>query len=337
MIKKLLLLSAVAMLSCSEKNSYTVNGTVESESFNGLTVCLKKIVDKQLTTVDSTVIEDNTFTFKGTIETPAIYFITVANALRAEFILESAKIDVTIGNGLYSVSGTEMNVAISDYMKQRADIMQKNDESIDTELQNLGYEFLKKNINNKAGECMSIRITNRMEPEKIDELLALANPETLQLERFKDIVIRTAAAKKVAVGQHFVDLVMPSPHGDTVKLSDYAGKGKYVLVDFWASWCNPCRQAMPELVEIYEKYKGKDFEIVGVSFDQDKESWIAGIEELNMTWVQMSDVKFWQSEGAKLYNVRGIPHTVLIDPQGIIIEKDLGGAELQAKLEELIK
>jgi peroxiredoxin len=87
---------------------------------------------------------------------------------------------------------------------------------------------------------------------------------------------------------------------------------------------------------VYAQYKDKNFEIVGVSFDKEKDKWLSGIEELGITWVQMSDVKFWQSEGAKLYNVRSIPHTVLIDPQGIIIEKNLRGQALKDKLAELI-
>ena len=127
------------------------------------------------------------------------------------------------------------------------------------------------------------------------------------------------------------------PEGKIVKLSDYVGKGKVVLVDFWASWCGPCRREMPNLVETYAKYKGKNFEIVGVSLDQDGAAWKEAIKKMNMTWPQMSDLKFWQSEGAQLYAVNSIPHTVLIDGSGKIIARGLHGEELQAKIAEAVK
>ena len=148
---------------------------------------------------------------------------------------------------------------------------------------------------------------------------------------------QTEKQKKTAVGTKFIDFEMQTPEGKTVKLSDYAGKGKVVLVDFWASWCGPCRREMPNLVEAYAQYKGKNFEIVGVSLDQDAAAWKESIKKLNMTWPQMSDLKFWQSEGAQLYAVNSIPHTVLIDGDGTIIARGLHGEGLQAKLAEVVK
>ena len=109
------------------------------------------------------------------------------------------------------------------------------------------------------------------------------------------------------------------------------------IVDFYASWCGPCRREMPNLVEAYAQYKGKNFEIVGVSLDQDGAAWKEAINKLNMTWPQMSDLKFWQSEGAQLYAVNSIPHTVLIDGDGTIIARGLHGEELQTKIAEAVK
>jgi len=144
-------------------------------------------------------------------------------------------------------------------------------------------------------------------------------------------------AKATSVGQKFADLSMLTPEGKSIKLSDYAGKGKYVLIDFWASWCGPCRQEMPNLVKAYSQYKDKGFEIVGVSFDKNGKSWKDGITKLNITWPQMSDLKYWDCEGAKIYAIRSIPHTVLLDKDGKIIARGLHGAELLSKLAELIK
>ena len=109
------------------------------------------------------------------------------------------------------------------------------------------------------------------------------------------------------------------------------------MVDFWASWCGPCRQEMPNLVEIYAKYKSKGFEIVGVSLDQTADAWKNGIKQLKMTWPQMSDLKYWNCEGAKLYAVSSIPHTVLIGKDGTILDRGLRSEDLQKKLAELLK
>ena len=108
-----------------------------------------------------------------------------------------------------------------------------------------------------------------------------------------------------------------------------------MLLDFWASWCSPCRKEMPLLVELYNTYKDKDFEIVGYSLDRDIESWKKGIEDLHITWPQLSDTAYWKSLPVQTYDIHGIPNTILIDPQGIIIEKGLRGEKLVQKLQEL--
>ena len=135
----------------------------------------------------------------------------------------------------------------------------------------------------------------------------------------------------------YINLKMENPEGQPVSLSDYLNKGKYVLVDFWASWCAPCRKQMPELVRIYNEYKNKNFEIVGVSFDTNRQNWINGLKEMDMTWPQMSDLKGWESPAVMLYGIQGIPHTILLSPDGKIIAKDLKGENLVNKLNDLFK
>ena len=144
-------------------------------------------------------------------------------------------------------------------------------------------------------------------------------------------------AEATAVGTQYTDFEMPAPDGKTIKVSDFVAKNKYTLVDFWASWCGPCRAEMPTVVKAYTDYHAKGLEVVGVSLDNDKDAWLKAISELKMPWPQMSDLKGWECEGAALYNVRSIPANVLIDQQGRIIAKDLRGVDLLNKMAELLK
>ncbi len=168
--------------------------------------------------------------------------------------------------------------------------------------------------------------------EKLADKLQLENPSPKYAQAF---IAGIKRIKGVGVGDIAPDFSLNDPEGKQVSLSSL--KGKYVLLDFWASWCGPCRKENPNVVRLYEQYKDKDFEIYGVSLDRDKDAWIKAIKDDNLTWVHGSDLKYWSSDVAVQYGVNGIPATYLLDQEGRVIAKNLRGAALERKLEELLK
>lgn len=143
------------------------------------------------------------------------------------------------------------------------------------------------------------------------------------------------AATAVKVGMEAPDFTLPDPNGKMISLKSL--RGKYVLLDFWASWCGPCREENPNVVKAFQQFKGKNFTVLGVSLDKTKDQWLAAIAKDGLTWNHVSDLKFWDSSVVPLYGINAIPTNFLLDPQGKVIASDLRGDALTAKLREVLK
>ncbi|MCX6290830.1 MAG: TlpA disulfide reductase family protein [Bacteroidetes bacterium] len=150
----------------------------------------------------------------------------------------------------------------------------------------------------------------------------------------KDFEVMVANLKKLPAGSQAPEIRLNTPEGKELSLSSF--KGKIILLDFWASWCGPCRRENPHIVEMYKKFKNKNFEIFGVSLDENVSAWKEAIKKDGITWPQVSELKRWESQVVKLYQVEAIPYTVLLDKEGKVIAKGLVGAELEQKLVEIL-
>jgi len=201
-------------------------------------------------------------------------------------------------------------------------------------------DFYKKNINTAFAQNIfsESRWTRRLSPDQLELVIQAVTDEAFkETDAYKNAAERLLRMKNAQPGNQYTNIISFDPQGNADELANYVGKGKYVLLEFWASWCPDCVKDLPELVELYGTYKDKNFEIVGYSLDRNKDAWIKGIEKFNITWPQMSDCDYWDSQGAKLYAVQFIPLTFLINPEGKIVEKGLDVSILKEKLAELIK
>ena len=198
-------------------------------------------------------------------------------------------------------------------------------------------EFIFDNTDNTVGAFLLNSNTYKFELQELDSMISVFDPKldsSIYVKKLKGFLL---TLQKTDVGQPFINFSMLDPVGNMVDLSSIAGNGNYVLVDFWASWCSPCRAENPNVVKAFNKYNKNGFDVFGVSFDQDHEKWLEAIIKDDLTWTHVSDLKGWGCEAGKIYGIQSIPQNILIDPDGIIIEKNLRGEDLQNKLAEIFE
>ena len=238
----------------------------------------------------------------------------------------------------------EYQVKVNQLNERYYEAMSKNDAPVIQQIQvdamtleSQQVVSVKEMIESMGNSFASLAAIGLLNPQNdfpfIDALVTKLNdnypgsPAILQMKQQLDEL------RALAVGQEAPDIVLPDPSGKSTKLSDL--RGKYVLIDFWAAWCKPCRQENPNVVRLFTQYNPKGFEVFGVSLDRSREDWIKAIADDRLNWTQVSDLLYFNSAAAELYQIQAIPATYLIDPDGKIIAKDLRGPSLEAKLAEL--
>jgi thiol-disulfide isomerase/thioredoxin len=203
------------------------------------------------------------------------------------------------------------------------------------ELNSLDSVYIEENPSSFATVLALRSSFYKLDADQLEAALTRLDPPLQEMEEYRYMYGKMERMKAVAVGQKYTDFGLATPQGEMLNVSD-VHQGNVLLIDFWASWCGPCRRANPEVVEIYNAYHDQGFEILGVSLDRDSARWVQAISDDQLTWYHISDLKYWDSEGAELYGVPAIPHTVLIDREGVITAKNLHGDKLREAIESLL-
>lgn len=202
-------------------------------------------------------------------------------------------------------------------------------------LKQFGIDYIMQHSSDPVTLHIAGMIVSGLKAQQIDQVINAVSPTLLFTVPGKKFWERAQLIKRTAVGAQFVDLDLLDEKGKPVKLSNHVGKGKYTMIDFWASWCSPCRSDIPHLKKVYELYQEKGFDMISLSMDDDKSKWLKALDEEKMPWVQVSDLKGFGGHISELYNFIGIPTCILIGPDGAIVSRNMRGSRLDKKLLEL--
>ncbi len=364
-MKKLffLLILVASVISCNKKEpQYVITGNLDG-LVDGGKIYLKQRKAGEYLTVDSAIVSNGSFMMVGKTGLPEMYYLYVDGKRGAgRFFLENSEIQITgSADTLYKidVSGSPVqdeynafNDELSTFNDEfRANYEQrklakdaKDDEKLallDAQSDSIYKEYIAFQLDYVKGHPASYisptilrGASYDLDGNELGEYLNGLDESLSGLEEVKTLNERAEVLKKVAIGQPAPDFTQNDPEGNPVKLSSLFGS--YLLVDFWAAWCGPCRAENPNVVDAYKKYHDKGFDVLGVSLDRDKDKWLEAVEADELTWTQVSDLQYWQNDDAKLYGVNSIPGNFLLDKEGIILARNVRGEDLHKKLAELM-
>ena len=355
----LLWVATVMMLAACKNNGITISGTVERD-VDSLRIAAM-LNDNGDTLLAKVPVTDGKYTWEDKVDSACILRVYYGEGDRDFYrvICEPGNIVLNIPKeGEAYPSGTPLNDSITAYQDAYAKLEEKyyslmdicyetpageKHDSIEQEMHDTYREQAKlmaDHLNHHTNDMLGIYLLRGFQDYWYPEYIVETTKQILQnfpdnfwakyINEFVEGRLRTYP------GREYTDLKMATPDGGELSLSDVIPNNRYTFVDFWASWCGPCCAELPNVKAVWEKYHDKGFEVVGVSFDGDAEAWKKAIAEYGIKWLNMSDLKGWGCEAAKVYGIRGIPRSLLIGQDGIIIDKDFRGDALMKKMDELM-
>lgn len=363
-MKKFLVVALVVILfACSEKEKgFTIK--VKLDGAQGQ-LMLGKNVGGSLVGVDTADFIDGVATLKGSVDYPHEYYLNIVGGrANAIIFVENTKMEV-VGNAdslnsirvsgsvthdeyqklkdqIYNVQldyisiyqDAQAAIAAGDTVKAK-ELLNKVEEMYGG-INDLQVDFVKNNPSSYFSPIVLLGIQNDIEFEELEALVSGLDPKIMEIPSMVDLKERVELLNKVAVGKIAPDFTQNDSDGNPVTFSDVYSKNEVTLLDFWASWCQPCRAENPNVVAVYNDFKDKGFTVFGVSLDQDKASWLKAIDMDNLNWTHVSDLAYWNNVVAQEYGVNSIPSSLLVDKTGKIIAKNKRGDELRETISELL-
>ena len=341
-----------------QTNGFVISGKIAGlpEGFEARITSTQQ--DKQI--IAKSIIKAGAFTITGQVPEPGLYWLEVGKEQAQHIYVENSAIKVTgtkkdiknikvegsKSHKDFEIFRTVFNPMVGELNAVAAQANQVKDEKKREALMK-DYDSISRRINMEVGKFIAAKKSSYVSPFLLFITAQLYDDPLLMEQRYlsldsnirqsqigKGLADFVAYHKVGAVGSDALDFTQSDIKGNAVSLSSL--KGKYVLIDFWASWCKPCRDENPNVVKAFDKFNTKNFTILGVSLDKEKDPWIKAIEKDNLKWTQVSDLQYWNNSAAVMYHVQGIPQNFLVDPNGKIVGKNLRGVELESKLCELL-